>query len=123
MAQARGELSVLAAALAAEYPDTNRNRDLSVRTELEARIMRSPIDAMIVAMLLTMAGTVLLVACANVGGLLTSRTPSRAREIAVRMAVGAGRFRLIRQLMVEGLLLALSGGALGLVVGSTRCGP
>jgi predicted permease len=117
MAQARADLSALASALAAEYPETNRNRDLSVRTETEARIMRSPIDAMITGMLLTMAGAVLLVACANVGGLLTSRTPSRAREIAVRMAVGAGRFRLIRQLMVEGLLLALSGGALGLVVG------
>ena len=117
LARAQTELSVIAKDLERAYPDTNRDRALVVRTELQTRIAQSPPDSMLIAMLNTLAFAVLLVACANVAGLLTSRAPTRAREMAMRLAIGAGRARLIRQLMTESLLIALAGGVLGLAVG------
>ena len=112
-ARAQTELSVIAKDLERAYPDTNRDRDLVVRTELQTRIAQSPPDSMLIAMLTTLAFAVLFVACANVAGLLTSRAPARAREMAMRLAIGAGRARLIRQLMTESLLIALAGGVSG----------
>jgi putative ABC transport system permease protein len=117
IAQARAELEAIAKNLARQFPETNRNRRAAVLTELETRIQQSPPDAELVAMLAVLAMAVLIVACANVAGLLTSRAPVRAREIALRLAIGAGRRRLIRQLLTESLLIAVAGGLLGLLVG------
>ncbi len=117
VSQAQAEIAAIGKNLERAYPDTNHNRAAVVRTELQARIQQSPPDAQLVAMLITLAIAVLLVACANVGGLLTSRAPTRAREIALRLAIGAGRQRLIRQLLTESLLIAVAGGLLGLLVG------
>jgi putative ABC transport system permease protein len=117
MQAAQTELTVIAKDLERGYPDTNKNRGLTVRTELQARMDSDPPDATLIAMLTTLALAVLLVACANVAGLMTSRSPARAREMALRLAIGAGRARLVRQLLTESLLIALGGGVLGLAVG------
>ncbi|HUC74351.1 MAG TPA: ABC transporter permease [Vicinamibacterales bacterium] len=117
MAQAQSELSVIASSLERMHPDTNKNTGLVVRTELQTRISQSPPDAMLIAMLTTLAAAVLFVACANVAGLLTSRAPARAREMALRLSIGAGRVRIVRQLVTESLLVSLLGGALGVAIG------
>jgi putative ABC transport system permease protein len=117
ISQARAEVATIAAALEKQYPETNRNRSMTVLTEMEARIKQQGDTATGLFLLMTMAGAVLLVACANVAGLLASRAPARAREIAMRLAMGAGRTRLIRQLLTESLLLAAAGGLAGLGVG------
>jgi putative ABC transport system permease protein len=77
--QAQTELAIIAADLERQYPDTNRNRRIVVRTELQNRMAQAPPIVRLLAMLTLLAGAVLLVACANVAGLLTSRAPVRAR--------------------------------------------
>jgi predicted permease len=116
-AQAQSELTAIATDLERAYPDTNKHQQFFVNTELQSRVAEDPPDAMLIAMLSTLAIGVLLVACGNVAGLLTSRAPVRAREMALRLAIGAGRGRLVRQLITESLLVAIAGGALGLGVG------
>ena len=117
--EARQEIQQLATNLAQTYPDINRNHDLIVRTQFDAyRDQPGGGDTNLVVMLMTLALVVLAIACANVAGLLTSRAPARAREVALRMAVGAGQWRMVRQLMTESLLIATGGGVLGLLLGS-----
>jgi predicted permease len=114
LAQAQAELNGIAKDLERAYPDTNRNQRLKARTQFETDVAENPVNAGLVAILTLLAAGVLIIACANVAGLLTSRAPVRAREIALRMSIGAGRPRLIRQLLTEALLIAGAGGILGL---------
>ncbi len=116
-AEAQSELTAIATDLERAYPTTNKNQQFFVKTELQSRVAEDPPDATLVAMLSTLALLVLLVACGNVAGLLTSRAPVRAREMALRLAIGAGRGRLVRQLITESLLVAVAGGVLGLGIG------
>jgi predicted permease len=116
-AEAQSELAAISSDLERAYPDTNRHRQYVIKTELQSRISQDPPDAMLIAMLSTLAIGVLLVACGNVAGLLASRAPVRAREMALRLAIGAGRGRLVRQLVTESMLVSLVGGVLGLGIG------
>ena len=116
IAQASADLTAIGNRLEQMYPQTNRNKHVDVETEFQLRVKQSPPNAALVAMLLMLALCVLLVACANVTGLLLSRARARSREMAVRLAIGAARGALIRQLLLENLLLAIAGGLAGIAV-------
>ena len=115
--RARNELAVLAKNFESDYPKLNRNRGAAVYTQFEARTLGDT-NWKFGVIFMILALTVLLVACTNVAGLLLSRARARTREIAVRLAIGAGRFRLIRMLLTESLILASMGGLAGIAVGN-----
>ena len=116
VAQANADIAGIGNRLEQMYPLTNRNKRVDVETEFQLRVRQSPPNAALVAMLLMLSLCVLLVACANVTGLLLSRARARSREMAVRLAIGAGRGALVRQLLLENLLLAIAGGLAGIAV-------
>jgi putative ABC transport system permease protein len=111
---ARAEMETLWAQLQRLYPKANRERQLTV-VSLRAQLVDGDSRAFVI-LLLFVAGFVLLIACVNVANLQLSRAGSRRREIAIRVALGATRIRLIRQLLTESVVLAMIGGALGLLL-------
>jgi len=114
--QAQADVAGIANDLQKAYPLSNRDERMKVETELQLRVEQSPPNAALTAMLVMLGLCVLAVACANVAGLLLSRSRARAREIAVRLAVGANRWILVRQLLFENLLVAIAGGFGGVVI-------
>ncbi len=114
---AEAELAALGRRLAAAYPETNKDLAFTLQPELASRLARLPEEAVLLSLLLALSLVVLAIACANVANLLLARARARTREIAVRAAIGAGRARLIRQMLTESLLLGALGAAGGLALG------
>jgi putative ABC transport system permease protein len=111
--QAQADLSAVAAGLEAEHPDSNAGWGASVRSLSDVMVGQARPQLLI---LLASAGLVLLIACVNVAQMTLARGSGRSQEMAIRAALGAGRARVVRQLLAENLLISLFGSALGVLL-------
>lgn len=119
LAQAQAEMSALAARLDAAYPATNRNRGFQLYSLWQTPFNNAGALLPALRISLLMAFVVLLIGCANVANLLLVRSFERRHEMTVRLALGAGRFRLVRQLLAEALLLSLFSALCGFLLSNT----
>ena len=109
-------LSVIGTDLVREYPDNYRVLRFTLASPgLVGDMLGAPVRAFTLGVQ-ALAGLVLLVACLNVAGVLFARGADRARELAIRLSIGAGRWRIVRQLLTESLLIAVAGGAAGVAL-------
>jgi predicted permease len=115
LAEAEAELNLLAQRFAPAFP-SEQGRVISLRHTLGVRVNERSDYAYQMQLLMAVTGLLLLIACANVAGLLLVRAAARRKEISIRLCIGAGRWRLIRQFLTESLLLAVAGGGLGLLI-------
>lgn len=115
LAQAQSELTVIAEQLARTYPDPARETSVGVTSGATFIQLEEGVKPLVAPMLIAV-GLVLLIACVNVTNMLLARAAGRQREIAVRLALGAGRLRIVRQLLTESIVLAALGGAAGLLL-------
>jgi len=115
LASAREQIHAIALRLAHQYPDTNEGRD-ALLTPIRQRTNEGT-DRFTSVLMIT-AGFVLLLACVNIGNMQLTRAVARQREMAVRTALGAGRWQIVRQLLIETLLLAVPGAVMGLLLAS-----
>jgi predicted permease len=115
MAQARAELDALLAAIAKAEPGANRDGIRAVVKTISAEYVGRNTPAVLAAMMIAVV-LVLLIACANVANLMVARTVERTRELAIHGALGAARARLVLRLVLEGLLIAVVGGAIGFAI-------
>jgi predicted permease len=121
VADARANIQVLGSQLSAAYPQTNKDLRMSAFPSSEVRLLvpqaSGPMTIGSIG-IMTVVGLVLLIACANVAGMLLARASARRREISVRLAVGASRWQLTRQMLCEGLVLGMSGAVVAVVLAS-----
>lgn len=118
--QAQASIAVAGARLAEQFPDANKGRTLKAVPLWRAGA--SSVLLPVMATMTAMVAGVLLIACANVSGLLLARASMRQREIAVRLAVGASRWRVVRQMLIENLVLSIAGCVVGLIVARWTAG-
>lgn len=117
IAQAQQEMTARIQRVAKDYPEEHKGHDtVSIYPLWRAPFSANQFFSLLLPMLMAIAGLVLLLACANVANLMLVRSIARRREIAIRLSLGASRWRLVRQLMVESMVLALTGGAIAMLI-------